>query len=93
MFRPNCPSSGVYVLQSSCYCRVCFLGWYGPAAMYVLIFTFLFVEFVSCSGVWQFFMCSFAASDASLYLRRLLLFTLLIVMTYTPEDGQLDRNM
>jgi hypothetical protein len=31
--------------------------------MHVFSFTVMLVEFVSCSRVWQFFMCSFAASN------------------------------
>jgi hypothetical protein len=32
---------------------------------HVILLTVLLVEFVSCSGVWQFSMCSFAGLDAS----------------------------
>jgi hypothetical protein len=50
--------------QGNCYCRGYCLGRYRAAAMHVFSFTALLIEFVSCSSVWQFYMCSSVVSDA-----------------------------
>jgi hypothetical protein len=69
MFQPNRSSLGVqvgltrWVLKGTATAAGYFSGWYCSAALHVVSFMVLLVEFFSCTSVWLFKMCSFAASD------------------------------
>lgn len=66
LFLPNGPSSCTHCdsYKATSAAAGSYLGRYRAAAILVFCFMVLLVEFLSCSGVWQFLMCAFAARDA-----------------------------